>query len=80
MVFRYIFLLLVFILPFAKIKSQSVFHTWPTLDIQGEIFDDIEVKLEYRNKYDNSARESKQGRIDFGIAYKMKKTKSWYLL
>ena len=76
MVFRYIFLLLVFILPFAKIKSQSVFHTWPTLDIQGEIFDDIEVKLEYRNKYDNSARESKQGRIDFGIAYKMKKLKA----
>ena len=43
--------------------------------IQGEIFDDIEVKLEYRNKYDNSARESKQGRIDLGFAYKLKKLK-----
>ena len=45
------------------------------MDIQGEIFDDIEVKLEYRNKYDNSARESKQGRIDLGFAYKLKKLK-----
>ncbi len=71
----YPFLLILLIFSIKDLKSQSVFHTWPTLDIQGEIFDDIEVKLEYRNKYDNSARESKQGRIDLGFAYKLKKLK-----
>lgn len=71
----YPFLLILLIFSIKDLKSQSVFHTWPTLDIQGGIFDDIEVKLEYRNKYDNSARESKQGRIDLGFAYKLKKLK-----
>ncbi|MEC7877714.1 MAG: DUF2490 domain-containing protein [Bacteroidota bacterium] len=69
-------LLLVLILfSFNDIKSQSVFQTWPTIDLQGEIFDDLEIKLEYRNKYDNSSKESKQGRIDLGVAYKLKKIK-----
>ncbi len=69
-------LLLVLILfSFNDIKSQSVFQTWPTIDIQGEVFDDFEIKLEYRNKYDNSSKESKQGRIDLGVAYKLKKIK-----
>lgn len=72
----YPFLLILLIFSTNDLKSQSVFQTWPTIDIQGEVFDDIEVKLEYRNKYDNSARESKQGRIDFGLAYKMKKLKA----
>ena len=55
----YPFLLILLIFSTNDLKSQSVFQTWPTIDIQGEVFDDIEVKLEYRNKYDNSARQSK---------------------
>ena len=70
--FRYIVFIILFS-SFNDLRSQSVFQTWPTIDIQGDIFDDIEVKLEYRNKYDHSSKESKQGRIDLGIAYKMKK-------
>ena len=72
--FRYIVFIILFS-SFNDLRSQSVFQTWPTIDIQGDIFDDIEVKLEYRNKYDHSSKESKQGRIDLGIAYKMKKLK-----
>ena len=68
-------LLLLIFFSFNDIKSQSVFQTWPTIDIQGEVFDDFEIKLEYRNKYDNSSKESKQGRIDLGVAYKLKKIK-----
>ena len=66
-------LLLLIFFSFNDIKSQSVFQTWPTIDLQGEVFDDLEIKLEYRNKYDNSSKESKQGRIDLGVAYKLKK-------
>ena len=32
------------------VNSQSVYQTWPTIDVQGDIFDDFEVKFEYRNK------------------------------
>ena len=35
----YPFLLILLIFSIKDLKSQSVFHTWPTLDIQGEIFD-----------------------------------------
>tara|TARA_Y100001949_G_scaffold88349_1_gene74628 strand:- start:339 stop:980 length:642 start_codon:yes stop_codon:yes gene_type:complete len=57
------------------VNSQSIYQIWPTIDVQGDIFDDFEVKIEYRNKYDNSSKESKQGRIDLGVAYKLKKFK-----
>ncbi len=72
---RYIVFIIFLISSNKDLKSQSVFQTWPTVDIQGEIFDDIEVKFEYRNKYDYSSKESKQGRIDLGVAYKLKKIK-----
>ena len=42
----YPFLLILLIFSINDLKSQSVFQTWPTIDIQGEVFDDIEVKLE----------------------------------
>lgn len=70
---KFSFILLFF--PFADIKSQSTFQTWPTVDLQGDVFDNIEVKFEYRNKYDNSTNESKQARIDLGVAYKLNKFK-----
>ncbi len=63
------------IFSFIDLKSQSVFHVWPTIDLQGEVFDDVEVKFEYRNKYDITSDESKQGRIDLGFAYKINKLK-----
>lgn len=72
---KHIVFVIFLILSINDLKSQSVFQTWPTIDIQGEIFDDIEVKFEYRNKYDHSSKESKQGRIDLGVAYKLKKIK-----
>ncbi len=72
---KYIVFVIFLIFSITDLKSQSVFQTWPTIDIQGEVFDDVEVKIEYRNKYDHSSKESKQGRIDLGVAYKLKKIK-----
>lgn len=67
--------LIFLIFPLTDIRSQSNFQTWPTIDLQGDIFDNIEIKFEYRNKYDNSTNQSKQGRIDLGVAYKLNKFK-----
>tara|TARA_B100000902_G_C27150635_1_gene833550 strand:- start:15 stop:659 length:645 start_codon:yes stop_codon:yes gene_type:complete len=71
----YPFFLILLIISVKDLKSQSVFQIWPTIDVQGDVFDDIEIKFEYRNKYDNTSKESKQGRIDLGFAYKLKKLK-----
>ena len=71
----YPFFLILLIISVKDLKSQSVFQTWPTIDVQGDVFDDIEIKFEYRNKYDNTSKESKQGSIDLGFAYKLKKLK-----
>lgn len=69
--FKYSFILLFF--PLTDIKSQSSFQTWPTFDVNGKVSDHLEIKFEYRNKYDNGENESKSSRIDMGFNYKLKK-------
>ena len=53
--------------------SQSDFQTWPTIELSGEIVDDLDIKFKYRSKYDHDNGSPESSWFNMGLSYKYEK-------
>tara|TARA_B100001245_G_C22770929_1_gene372654 strand:- start:47 stop:694 length:648 start_codon:yes stop_codon:yes gene_type:complete len=49
--------------------SQSEFENWNTLDVSGKVNKKLELKLEYRNKYNHQDNRLRSSHVDMGMTY-----------
>ncbi len=53
--------------------SQSDFQTCPTIELSGEIVDDLDIKFKYRSKYDHDNGSPESSWFNMGLSYKYEK-------
>jgi len=72
-VFRKLLLIFCFFFLFVDVKSQTNFENWSVFDIAGKVKKNIELKFEYKNKYNHEDSQLRSSHVDFGVNYKINK-------
>ncbi|MAQ44069.1 MAG: hypothetical protein CMG25_06255 [Candidatus Marinimicrobia bacterium] len=70
---KVLFLLVLILLIPTYIFSQSSFQTWPTIEVSGEIIDDLDIKFKFRSKYDHDEKGFDATWFNMGLSYKYEK-------